>query len=86
MGDLSGSWGQAFILHFPEPRNFAVLPPCHARCGSVPRTWSTILPPASAVSNIRRRLHQNQADVLPGVDRLPATIREAESATTQSVK
>ncbi|MFH1919279.1 MAG: hypothetical protein ABIP48_05240 [Planctomycetota bacterium] len=41
---------------------------------------------ASAVSNIRRRVHETQSDILPVVDRLLATIREAESATTQSVK
>ena len=41
---------------------------------------------ASAVSNIRRRVHETQTDILPVVDRLLATIREAESATPQSVK
>jgi len=41
---------------------------------------------ASAVNNIRRRVREALTDVLPVVDRLLATIREAESATTQSVK
>lgn len=41
---------------------------------------------ASAVSNIGRRLHQPQTDILPVVDQLLATIQEAESARPQSVK
>ncbi len=38
---------------------------------------------ASAVSNIRRRLRERQNSIFPVVDRLGATIRQAELATTE---
>ena len=38
---------------------------------------------ASAVSNIRRRVRERQDSILPVIDRLLATIREAEFATAE---